>query len=109
MQFDPQYIVFALFAAVAIYFITRVSRFGFKGAIVGRRIERTLGEVDGSKSTFIKRKLRVHVLEDGDPSRAVGLEETASTMGSWQMDITALSADDARTLGRLLIDAADRR
>jgi hypothetical protein len=96
---------FAVVAMVVGSLIFRFVKFGgFKAAMFGAPIERTIGEVLGSSGRMTKITVRVHIL-GGRPERAVGLELVARTIASYQMVPVALSEDEARDLLRLLQSA----
>ena len=103
---DPGNLVFlSVFGAVAAYFIFRFLKFGgFKGAMFGARIQRTVGEAEGSGGSVMKTLVRVHVL-DGGPDKAVGLEFVAKSFASYQMVPVTLSDSEARELIRALQSA----
>jgi hypothetical protein len=103
---DPGNLVFlAVFGAVVAYFVFRLFKFGgVKAAMFGARIERTVGEAEGSKGNLIKTIVRVHVL-DGGPDKAVGLEFVAKGFASYRMVPITLSDSEARDLIRHLQSA----
>jgi hypothetical protein len=100
---DPSnLIVFGVFGAVAAYFAFRFLKFGgLKAAMFGARIERTVGEAEGSGGGVMKTLVRVHVLDGG----AVGLEFVAKSFASYQMIPLTLSESEARDLIRYLQSA----
>ena len=88
---------------IGLYFLYRMSRFGgFKGAMFGSRIRRTIGEVKGAPQTVGSVVLRVHLLEPTFPDRAVGLEIVGKSVASYSMLPISLSVDETRHLIRLL-------
>lgn len=100
-------IFFVLFGATVAYFIFRFFKFGgFKAAMFGARIERTVGEAKGSDGSMMKTLVRVHVLE-GSPEKTVGLEFVAKSFASYQMVPITLSLSEARDLISYLQSAVD--
>lgn len=99
----PATLVFlAVFGAVAAYFAFRFFKFGgFKPGMFGARIERTVGEAEGSGGNIMNTLVRVHVL-DGGPEKAVGLEFVAKSFASYQMVPITLSESEAGDLLRYL-------
>jgi len=104
------FIFFAIaVGGVILYFVTRIARFGgFKAAMFGARIERTVGEVSGSGGKWMSTTIRVHRLE-GEPDKAVGLELVQKSPGSWSMQPYSLSAGEASKLVQLVQSALQRR
>jgi len=101
----PNLIFLGALGATAAYFAFRFIKFGgFKAAMFGARIERTVGEAEGSDGSIMKTLVRVHVL-DGSPEKAVGLEFVAKSFASYQMVPIALSESEARGLIRYLQSA----
>lgn len=74
---------------------------GFKGAMFGARIDRTVGEVAGGGVKLMKVRLRIHKL-GGGLDRAVGVELVAKSFASYQMMPVTLSNAEARRLIGLL-------
>ena len=107
MTFDIASLVFfALFIAVAGTFIYRIVKYrGFKAAMFGGRIQRTIGEVEGTGQTLGRVNLRVHTLSGGGEDRAVGIELVATTIASYQMLPITLSTEGAQDLIGLLQEA----
>src|SRR5262249_38076441 len=105
---DPGNLVFfAVIGAIAVYFAFRFFKFGgFKGAMFGARIERTVGEAEGSSGNLTTTLVRVHVL-GGGPDKAVGLEFVTKSFASYQMVPITLSDSEARDLIRHLQSAVD--
>lgn len=103
MEFKPEYLFFAVFAAVAVSMLFKVLKHGgFKAAMFGAGIKRTVGEVSGNGPKLISLSLKVHEL-DGEPNdKAVGLELVAKSIASYQMTPVALSVAEARKLADLL-------
>jgi hypothetical protein len=105
--FDNLFWVF--FVGIAGYFMFRMVRYGgFKAAMFGAGIERTVGEVAGLRHPPVSSVLKVHVLGGGDPEKAVGLEFVAKSIASYQMFPFTLSSGEARKLISLLQNAVDR-
>lgn len=62
----PESLFFVVFAGFVAYFVYRYLKYGgFRGALYGSAIARTLGEVELAGSSSTTTTLRVHVLEDG--------------------------------------------
>jgi hypothetical protein len=104
MTFDTASLVFfAIFGVIVTGFIYRIVKYsGFKSAMFGGHIERTLGEVEGTGQTLGSVKLRVHTLSGGGEDRAVGRELVATTIGSYQMLPITLSVSGVDELVSLL-------
>jgi hypothetical protein len=111
MHFDTHSLIF--FSLLAVFlglFGYRILKYGgFKGAVFGGRIERTLGEVRGTGRAAGNVKVRVHALAGGGEDRAVGVEFVATTIVSYQMFPITLSAKAAQDLIGLLQDALGNR
>jgi hypothetical protein len=99
-----QYVFFAIFAAIIVYWLYQVSTKGFKGAFFGGAIEGTVGEIRLARRGIVGGKLKVHrvAAEDG---RKVGLEIVFWTPLSYQMMPVALTGDEAKRLSELLTTA----
>jgi hypothetical protein len=94
-------------ACIGLYFLSRLIRFGgFKGAMFGARIRRTVGEVEGAPQTIEKVLLRVHLLESTSSERVVGLEIVGKSFASYRMLPITLSSDHTRQLIQLLQETA---
>lgn len=108
MSFDPGLIIFLVFfLLIGGRFFLKFMKFGgFKAAMFGAPIERTMGEAEGTGSGMMNISVKVHRL-GGGPERAVGLEFVAKSFASYQMLPVALSAAEAKKLNQLL-DAATR-
>lgn len=101
------YLFWAVFAAIALSFLYRIIKHGgFKAAMFGADITRTVGEVECAKQSMGSMVLRVHILGGGPSERAVGLEIVSKSIGSYHMLPVALSAAEARKLITLLQTAA---
>ncbi len=98
-----QYLFFAIFAVVALSFLYRIVKHGgFKGAMFGADIVRTVGEVECAGQSMMGTVVKVHVLGGGASERAVGLEIVSKSFASYQMFPVTLSAPEARKLSTLL-------
>ncbi len=94
------WIVFVGFAG---YFIFKMIRHGgFKAAMFGAGIQRTVGEVSGLAHPPVSSVLKVHVLGGGNPEKAVGLEFVAKSFAGYQMLPLTLSSSEAQRLAVLL-------
>ena len=101
----PKLIFIVVLGATVAFFLFNFVKFGgFKAAMFGARIERTVGEAQGSDGHIMKTLVRVHVL-DGGPDKAVGLEFVARSFTSYQMTPITLSSSQARDLIRQLQSA----
>lgn len=108
MTISFEYIFFLFFAGIIGYFIFRMLKHGgFKGAMFGAGIKRTLGEVKGSGPKMMTTLLRVHELDGATLGKRVGVEFVAKSIGSYQMMPITLSASEAKELANLLNDAAE--
>jgi hypothetical protein len=107
----PEQIALAAFTAVAAFFVHRIVRYGgLRGAMFGRRVLETLGEVHGARQGPVAVKLKIHVLGDrNDAERAVGLELVAKSFASWQMMPITLPRSEAQKLLSLLHEATSGR
>ena len=95
-----------VFAGIAAYFVFRMFRYGgFKAAMFGASIERTVGEVTGLAHPLVSTVLKVHVLCGADPEKAVGLEFVAKGIASYQMLPLTLSSSESKKLISLLQSA----
>jgi len=105
---DPMFIVVAaLFAAVFALLVIKIFRHGgFKAAMFGARIERTIGEVSGERQGLVGVKVRVHLLDRDSKGKLVGIELTAKSVASFQMMPITLSSEDATQLAEFLKEAA---
>lgn len=108
MRIDPGLVVFLLFfLGVVGLMLFKVFKFGgFKAAMFGAPIERTVGEVEGSGSRMMNLTVKVHRLGGGS-DKAIGLELVAKSFASYQMMPITLSVAEAKKLAQLL-DAASR-
>jgi hypothetical protein len=78
----------------------------FKGLLLGGRILRTVGSVEGSRRSLMRTRLKVHVIQRRpDPFPSVGLEFVTSSLLSYQMSPITLSPEAARDLARLIEEA----
>ncbi|MFH1009931.1 MAG: hypothetical protein V1784_01690 [bacterium] len=99
---------FAIFALVAGYFIFGLIKYGgFKAAMFGAIIERTVGEVSGGGFKFGSIVLRVHTLNSDSPEKAVGLEVITKSIASYHMMPITLSGPETTRLAALLQSAAE--
>ena len=106
MDFAPETLFFVVFAAIIAYFGYRMIRHGgFKAAMFGARIERTLGEVPGEKQGPMNIALKVHALRRNDSERLIGIELVTKTFASYQMMPITLSVTQAQQLASLLQNA----
>ena len=105
----PEYLFYALFAAVAAHLVFKVFRHGgFRGALFGAPIRATVAEIELPRRGMVKSRLKVHTLAGDRGEPEVSLEIVHSTVGSWQMMPVSLSAEQAQRLADALADAARR-
>jgi hypothetical protein len=107
VNINPGFILFlAFFLIVGGMMLHRVLKFGgFRAAMFGAPIERTVGEAAGANSRMGTFTVKVHRL-GGGADKAVGLELVAKTFASYQMMPVTLSAVEAQKLAQLLQSAA---
>ena len=97
---------FVVFFAIVGYFVYRMIRHGgFKAAMFGARIDRTVGEVSGEKQGPMGIALKVHILRRDAAEKLVGVEFVAKGFASYQMMPVTLSVAQAQQLASLLNDA----
>ncbi len=95
------YIIIPLVLLIFGSFIRRIIKFGgLKAALFGAKIERTIGEVSGSKA-MIKTVLKVHSLR-AESDKTVALEIVSTSLASYQMLPITLSTSETRKLIDLL-------
>ncbi|MEZ5919816.1 MAG: hypothetical protein R3C60_00540 [Parvularculaceae bacterium] len=94
-----------VFFAIAAFFLIRVARFGFKGAMFGGQIVESFGQVETDKVAFFSGRVRTHVIDKGE-EKIVGMEVVFSAPLAWQMTPVRLTAAQARELAAQLADAA---
>lgn len=103
MMLSPETLFFGLFVAVLFYLGYRMTRFGgFRGAMFGARIERTVGEVRGRSMGVMNVTLKVHALRRDEAEKRVGLEVVAKSFASYSMMPVSLSPSQAQELIALL-------
>jgi hypothetical protein len=105
------FIFFAFFAFVVGSFIYRIFKNGgFKAAMFGAPIIRTVGEVSASRSSrLLNVAVKVHILGGNSPDKTVGLEFVATSFASYQMMPVSLSTVEAKKLIMLLESATSGR
>lgn len=111
MNFDSlfSFVFFVVFAAAAGSFIYKMIKHGgWRAAMFGAPIERTVGEVEGGGIKLMKVGLKVHKL-GGGREKAVGVELVAKSLGSYQMMPLTLSSMEAKKLIALLEVATGER
>ena len=97
---------FVVFFAIVGYFVYRMIRHGgFKAAMFGARIDRTVGEVNGEKQGPMSIALKVHILRREAAEKLIGVELVAKSFASYQMIPVTLSITQAQQLTSLLNDA----
>ena len=96
---------FAVFALIVGSFLYKMHKHGgFKAAMFGAPIERTVGEVAGGGVKLMNVGIKVHKLSGGR-DKTVGVELVAKSVASYQMMPVTLSAAEARRLITLLENA----
>ena len=106
MDFGLEVLFFAAFVGVIGFFAYRMIRHGgFRAAMFGARIDRTVGEVSGEKQGPVGVALKVHILRRDAAEKLVGVEFVAKSFASYQMMPITLSASQAQQLAALLNEA----
>ena len=106
MDLGFEVLFFAVFAAVIGFFVYRMFRHGgFKAAMFGARIDRTVGEVSGEKQGPVGVALKVHILRREAAEKLVGVEFISKSFASYQMMPITLSTSQAQQLASLLNEA----
>ncbi len=102
-----EYFVFVVFGLVAAHLLYKVVRNrGFRGAMFGAPVGRTVGEIALRSRGLVQCRLKVHTLIASSNAPQIGLEIAHSTVGSWHMTPVSLTADEARQLADALGRAA---
>ena len=106
MKFE--YLFFAVVALFGLHLLYQVVRNrGFRGAMFGAPVARTIGELDLGRRGMLRTRLKVHCLERrDDASPDVGIELVHTTFGSFAMSPLCLTRDQANSLSALLSQAA---
>lgn len=100
---------FIICALVAGSFIYKMIKYGgFKAAMFGAPIQRTVGEVTGGGAKIMNVGLKVHKLQGGR-EKAVGVELVAKSFASYHMTPITLSTAEAEKLIVLLETAVGGR
>lgn len=108
MEFKPEYLFLLFFLVVAGSIIFKTLKHGgFRAAMFGAKIRKTVGEVSGKGPKLMALSLKVHELEGNDHDRVVGLELVAKSFASYQMMPIALSATEAKKLSDMLNNIAN--
>jgi hypothetical protein len=102
---NPFWVVLALVVGSFVWKMVRHG--GFRAAMFGSSIERTLGEVAGERSSLHSVTVKIHRLSGASEGKAVGLELVSKSIASYQMVPVTLSAQAARELSELLRTAAE--
>ena len=106
MDWLTENLFWVIFLGIIGYFIFRMVRYGgFKAAMFGFKIEKTLGEVEGHRQPLMSMQLKVHLLEGNPPEKAVGLELVAKSIASYQIMPITLSETETKKLVSLLQSA----
>ncbi|MCZ4307020.1 hypothetical protein O4G98_19980 [Zoogloeaceae bacterium G21618-S1] len=101
---NPFWIFVALVIATFVWKMVRHG--GFRAAMFGSSIERTVGEVNGEPSSLHSFTVKIHKLSGASEGKAVGLELVSKSIASYQILPVTLSAQTARELSELLRTAA---
>jgi hypothetical protein len=85
----PESLFFVVFAGFVGYFVYRYVKYGgFRGALYGSAIARTVGEVELQGPSSATTTLRVHLLEDGRIILEVSSRATmAATLHGYPMTV----------------------
>jgi len=92
---------FVVLAWVIFAFFTQYG----KGMMFGGKIIKTFDGISSKRKIF-SNKVKVHAV-DGGTVRFVGMEISASSIGSYQMVPITLPAREAKQLAQMLIEAAE--
>ncbi len=109
MESNLDYLFVILFLFVAGSIIMKMLKHGgFKGAIFGAGIQRTIAEVPGSGPGFGCLSLKAHKL-DNSPRKSVGIELSSKSFSGYQMIPMTLSTTEVKQLTALLDQAIGRK
>jgi hypothetical protein len=105
---DFAHVFLALFGLALLYFLYQVIKNrGFRGAMFGAPVARTIGEVDLGRHGMVRTRLKVHRLEPRDASSPeTGIEVWTTTVGAFSVAPLPLTREQAVTLSTLLSQAA---
>jgi hypothetical protein len=104
-----EHIFFAVFGLAAANLIFKVIKNrGFRGAMFGAPIKRTIAEIELGHGGLVSTKLRIHQLDAsrGEGGPEVGIEVVHKTFASWEMKPVSLSREETRKLAVALMTAA---
>ena len=104
MEFKIEYVVFGIFAVVALYFLYQIATKGLKGAFFGGKVEKIYGELDIEKTGPIKGRLKVYKISS-DSGSMIGIEVVHKSMLSYQMTPVTMSRANVQKLILLLSQA----
>ena len=104
-----EYLFFGAFGLVVFNLLYHVVKHkGFRGAMFGAAIARTVGEMDLGRRGMVRMRLKVLTLEpSGTGSPEVGIEFVTTSVASWHMMPLPLSRSEAVTLSTFLSQAAE--
>ena len=103
-----EYVFFAAFAAVVLFFAWRFFRSGsLTGALLGGSIERELGEIPLDGGTLHSQKVKVYVMRSPSGERFVGVSIVAKAPLAASMTPFKLTPAQARELAGLLTRASE--
>lgn len=106
MNFNPDYIFYIIFAAIACYLLYQIVTKGFKGALFGGKVEKTFGEIGLEKQNIISGKLRVHKIIS-ETGNMIGIEIIQKSFLGYQMTPATLKKEEAVRLIQLLTQATN--
>jgi hypothetical protein len=101
-------LVYLILGAPALYLLfTVVRNRGFRGAMFGAPVTRTVGEIDLGRRRMVRTTARAYLLESGSPSAPeIGLEFSSKRFGRWNVFPLALTREQVRVFTVLLAEAA---
>jgi hypothetical protein len=101
-------VVFGLVAANLLFKVAKNR--GFRGALFGAPIRRTIAELELEHGGLVSTKVRIHQLDTsrGGGAPDIGIEVVHKTFASWEMTPVSLSREEARSLAAALVAAADQ-
>jgi hypothetical protein len=102
------HVFLALFGLALLYFLFQVIKNrGFRGAVFGAPVARTIGQLNLGRKGMVRTRLKVHRLEPREPSSPeIGIEVWTKTIGAFSIAPLPLTREQAVTLSSLLSQAA---
>src|SRR5262245_4290691 len=99
----------AVFVLIVAFFVSRFVRYGsLTGALLGGRIDQTVGEVVVSGSGAISQTLKVGLINSPGKGSRVALSLVSKALLGASLVPIALTKEQARSLSELLAQAASR-